>query len=253
MTSNLKYNVQGEDRKRLVRAISEILEINPKYMGVATQNYQVGSFTIDRNGMISFDDNANAGEVKNLMEKLKTKGFEYEGDGLQVEEQPDEDTPVEESEENEKSEHGASVGLTVAVPLDKVSVGNLTRLLDAKGNLIKKALGINATPIEISEDAVSFPWFQEMPDTDTVQAYTHFISALCRMSKDQKRITATEKNVENEKYAFRCFLLRLGFIGSEYKLERKILLKNLTGSAAFKSVPEQATNNDKGGVDHAIS
>jgi len=41
--------------------------------------------------------------------------------------------------------------------------------------------------------------------------------------------------VENEKYAFRCFLLRLGFIGAEYKIERKILLRNLTGSSAFKS------------------
>jgi hypothetical protein len=33
------------------------------------------------------------------------------------------------------------------------------------------------------------------------------------------------KEVDNEKYAFRCFLLRLGFIGSDYKAERKILLK----------------------------
>ena len=55
------------------------------------------------------------------------------------------------------------------------------------------------------------------------------------MSKEQKRITATEKAVDNEKYAFRCFLLRLGFIGEEYKADRKILLKNLKGSSAFKS------------------
>ena len=34
---------------------------------------------------------------------------------------------------------------------------------------------------------------------------------------------------------FRCFLLRLGFIGEEYKTERKILLKSLSGSSAFKS------------------
>ena len=63
----------------------------------------------------------------------------------------------------------------------------------------------------------------------------HFISALCEMAKTQKRITAKGKSVDNEKYAFRCFLLRLGFIGDEYKAERKILLRNLTGSSAFKS------------------
>ena len=50
-----------------------------------------------------------------------------------------------------------------------------------------------------------------------------------------KRVTAKEKEVDNDKYAFRCFLLRLGFIGAEFKTERKILLQTLTGSAAFKS------------------
>ena len=60
------------------------------------------------------------------------------------------------------------------------------------------------------------------------------------MSKEQKRINATEKEVTNEKYAFRCFLLRLGFIGAEYKADRKILLKNLTGSSAFKTAKETA-------------
>ena len=127
-----------------------------------------------------------------------------------------------------------TVGLTVAIPLDKVAVGNLTNLLDAKGGLIKKALGIPATPIEIGEDRVSFPWFEGELDADEVKAYSHFIADLCEMSKNQKRINATEKAVDNEKYAFRCFLLRLGFIGNEYKTERKILLRNLSGSSAFK-------------------
>lgn len=62
-----------------------------------------------------------------------------------------------------------------------------------------------------------------------------FITALVEMAKTQKRITAKEKTVDNEKYAFRCFLLRLGFIGAEYKADRKILLRNLSGSFAFKA------------------
>ena len=36
-------------------------------------------------------------------------------------------------------------------------------------------------------------------------------------------------------YAFRCFLLRLGFIGDEYKAARRVLLKNLTGNGAWKN------------------
>lgn len=139
-----------------------------------------------------------------------------------------EDTPAENVESD-------APWLTISLPLDKVDAGKLTRILEAKGNLIKKALGVDNLLIEIGEDTISFPWFSELPDADTSTAYTHFISALCRMSKEQKRVTATEREVDNEKYAFRCFLLRLGFIGEEYKTDRKILLKNLTGSSAFKS------------------
>ena len=62
----------------------------------------------------------------------------------------------------------------------------------------------------------------------------HLVTALCDMARNQKRINAKEAEVVNEKYAFRCFLLRLGFISEEYKMERKILLRNLSGSAAFR-------------------
>ena len=115
-------------------------------------------------------------------------------------------------------------------------------LLDAKGFLIKRALHIDDLRFELNEDSISFSWFSELPEPDEVHAYSTLIAALCKMSKDQKRISATEKPVENERYAFRCFLLRLGFIGNEYKTDRKILLRYLPGNSAFK-----------GGEGHAIS
>lgn len=106
-------------------------------------------------------------------------------------------------------------------------------------------MGVEDIRIEIDEEKVSFPWFLELPDADTSRAYQNFIAALCKMSKEQKRINATEKPVDNEKYAFRCFLLRLGFIGAEYKADRKILLKNLDGSSAFKSgAKKEAEENE---------
>ena len=88
--------------------------------------------------------------------------------------------------------------------------------------------------IEVDEEKISFPWF-DLKDDEHVKAYSQFITAITKMAKEQKRILNREKEVENEKYAFRCFLLRLGFIGDEYKKTRKILLENLSGSAAFKS------------------
>ena len=82
---------------------------------------------------------------------------------------------------------------------------------------------------------LDFPWFQPDVSPDEVKAYMDLVTALCKMAKEAKRITAKDKPVENEKYAFRCFLLRLGFIGDEFKTSRKILLKNFTGSSAFKN------------------
>lgn len=228
----VRYNVTGARRKELAQTISKITGAKAEYCGTPTFAYEIDFFTLTREGTLVFSDRSDTEIVEEVLEGIDQAGFEFEAPAADP---TAEEAAGEVSNDAPKSEHGANVGLTVAIPLDKVSVGNLTRLLDAKGSLIRKALGIDATPIEIGEDAVSFPWFSELPDADTAKAYTHFITALCQMSKEQKRVTATEKAVENEKYAFRCFLLRLGFIGAEYKTERKILLKNLTGSAAFKN------------------
>ena len=218
----LDYNVAGTERKRLVQAISAYMGADAEYLGAPTFSYKVDYFTIDRNGVVSFDSRADSGEIEGLIEALVNEGFVSQGSNMGC-------------EEEEETGPDSETGLTVQMPLEKVAAGNLTKLLDAKGALIKKALGIDGLPIEIGEDRVSFPWFKELPEPDAAQAYTHFIAALCEMSRNQKRVTTTEKEVENEKYAFRCFLLRLGFIGAEYKTERKILLKNLSGSSAFKS------------------
>ena len=77
-----------------------------------------------------------------------------------------------------------------------------------------------------------------MPEPEEIQAYMNFIAALSAMAKEAKRVTTKEKEVESEKYAFRCFLLRLGFIGAESKAHRKILLSKLSGSAAFPTAAE---------------
>lgn len=217
----IKYNVTGTERKALVKAIAEIAGTEAVYKKAPTFEYAVGSFVIDRYGTVSCGD---ADALERLAHNLIADGF------------------TAEAEAADKETQSENAGLTVEIPMEKVAVGNLTRLLDAKGKLIRKALGISDLSIEILDDRVAFPWFDTL-DADRAGTYTHFISALCEMSKNAKRVTVTEKPVENEKYAFRCFLLRLGFIGAEYKAERKILLQNLTGSSAFKN----------GGVNHAVS
>lgn len=226
----IHYNVPGKKRKELAQTIAEWLGEECRYKGVPTCAYEVDYFTIDKEGNLLFDDMADSEVVERLLEHLYDAGFECDISASE----PIEDCTAECSIEEENTPQNEPVGLTVAIPLDKVAVGNLAKILDAKGSLIKKALDIPATPFEIGEDKISFPWFEDGLGAEEVKAYSHFIAALCEMSRNQKRINATEKEVDNEKYAFRCFLLRLGFIGNEYKTERKVLLRNLSGSSAFK-------------------
>ena len=233
----IRYNVTGAKRKELVKVIANATGARAEYKFMPTCNYEIDYFTVTKDGTLLFDDRADSEEVERVLEAVAAAGFECEPqDGG---EQPSGEEAKETAEAAGTAPQSETVGLTVEIPLDKVVVGNLTKLLDAKGGLIKKALGAQNLGIEILEDRVAFPWFTEMPDADAVKAYPHFISALCEMSKNAKRVTATEKPVANEKYAFRCFLLRLGFIGSEYKLERKILLQNLSGNSAFKSKEQE--------------
>ena len=108
-------------------------------------------------------------------------------------------------------------------------------MIASKSNLIKKALGIENLYIANGEDTIEFPWLKNCETEDEKAAVTHFVQALIDMAKNQTRITATEKEVENERYAFRCFLLRLGFIGDEFKTARELLTKRLDGDTAFRN------------------
>ena len=222
------YNAQ--DRKPLVKAISEFTGADAVYMRTPTYAYRIDYFTVTREGNLEFDDRADSEEIETLLEFLSERGFVADTDGAE----PTETVIEELSAAADSAAHGEPVGLTVEVPLESTAVGNLTKLLDAKGSLIRKALAVEDIRIEVTNSAVKFPWFAEC-GADECKAYTHFISALCELAKNAKRVTAKEKDTGNDKYAFRCFLLRLGFIGSEYKAERKILLRNLTGSSAFRN------------------
>ena len=203
------------NRKAAAARLAEITGAEARYTRVPRCAYEVGAYIIEKDRTITIEDGADLQPLKILVDEGLIENFEAPAEEPTTEVEPE------------------AIGLTVEIPFDKVNVGNLMKLLDAKGDLIKKALGISDIRIEMKEDRVAFPWFTEV-EPESAMAYTNFIAALCRMSKEAKRVTATAKEVENEKYAFRCFLLRLGFIGAEYKKDRKILLQNLSGSAAFR-------------------
>jgi len=225
----MKYQFTDCDRKTLVAAIGEILRIQPVYQGVPSFAYTIGGFEVDKQGTLIVSEATAETVVATLLEDLLLKGFTFEKAEIQTEIQTEVETQTDILDDDI---------LTIEIPKDGFtdkSMTNLENLITGKGELIKKALGIEALPIEQSEDTISFPWFKADSEPEAILAYTQFIAAICEMAKTQKRVSSTAKVVENEKYAFRCFLLRLGFIGEDYKTTRKILLSKLSGSAAFKS------------------
>ena len=214
----ITINAQGAERKRLVQTIARWLGCEAKYLGVPSCAYQVDYFIIEKNGNLSFDDSADSEVIEKLLQHIYDEGFDID------------QSHTEDEEEN--------TGVCISMPRSLFTDSNLENLkaiIAAKGNLIKKALGTDELPIEVTDTKVSFPWFVVTPTPKELKAYNTFICKLCEMAQNVKRVNAKEKDTDNEKYAFRCFLLRLGFIGAEFKTERKILLHNLTGSSAFRT------------------
>jgi hypothetical protein len=184
--------------------------------------------------------------IQQLVAALEQKGFtavdEQEDKNTEAEAAPEKETTVEAEVqepsaevEEPNTEDAGTPALTISLPLTAANVGTLTNLISAKESLIKKALGITDTRINITEDKIEFPWFDRELTPEETNAYMLFLTQLCKLSKELKHASATPVETDNEKYAFRCFLLRLGFIGPDYKAARKLLLQNLSGSSAFRN------------------
>ena len=222
----IHYNITKEQRKKMVEIVGRTLGVQPIYCGAPTFSYRVGAFEITRDGSICFGDEADATEVEHVRTALRGAGFSAE--------EAESEMATAETEEEAAIEEDK---LIVSIPrnvLTETGRKNLDALLASKGKLIQKAFNIEKAAYTLTDETIKFAWFHGKIAEDTVRAYTDFISKLCEMAQRQKRAVAKEKPTENEKYAFRCFLLRLGMIGDAYKTSRKILLQNLTGSSAFK-------------------
>ena len=67
-----------------------------------------------------------------------------------------------------------------------------------------------------------------------LKSYIQFSLLLSQMAKELKTASPNPQQKENKKYAMRTWLLRLGFIGDEFKTAREFLTKNLSGDTAFR-------------------
>ena len=145
------------------------------------------------------------------------------------------------------SEQAPDYGLVITLPtkLDERELDRLLELVNAKSDLISKSLGTNHLSIKTSEEGVSFPWWDKLPEFEKITAYTEFLTKLIAYAKRiHHTVTRSTRQVSNEKYELRSLLYRIGLSGKENKEVRKILLAPLSGDSAWKTPPLINTNQE---------
>ena len=214
---NIRFNIEKSQRKALAQKIGELTGSEVKYLGVPSCGFQIGAYTLDKEAVLHGDELPD-----DIQSELQKAGYTAE------------DEPVT---------------LTISMPRDfftEQSMNNLLQLIANKETLLKHALETDSLAVNECEETVEFPWFTVEKDGDG-DAYARFITMLCEFAKNLQRVVNKPDASDNEKYAFRCFLLRLGMIGADYKAARKVLLRNLTGSSAFRH------GKPEGGADDTVS
>ena len=253
----ITFNIAKSQRKALAHRIGELMGTEVRYCGVPSCAYQIGRMMIGKNAVLTGECAEDT--LRTLLNALESEGYQFTADlpespqnAQESECEGDIDTLVQAEQvgytsEDEMSEDDTT-HLTISMPhsfFTNQALDNLRHIISNKSTLIKHALNTDSLDIVTTDDKIEFPWFTLNEEGDSA-AYMQFIPMLCEFAKMRKRVVAKSETSDftaddsvNEKYAFRCFLLRLGFIGDHYKGCRKILLSRLSGSAAFKNVAKK--------------
>ena len=217
MKNEIRFTLESKQRPKLAQEIGNLLGTAPHYERVPSCAYDIAGYRLDKEGVLHIPEGAEE-TAKDLILQLRERGFQDDAEIT-------EEVPVQQDK------------LTIVISresLTDIALENLQKITANKQTLFQRAFRTDSTEIEITEEKINFTWFPYTADGDEITAYTQFISRLCDMARDAKRVSSKPTETDNDKYAFRCFLLRLGFIGKEYKTARKILLRNLTGNSAFR-------------------
>ena len=212
----IEFHLAGENRKKLAWAVATIIGTTAEYQYMPTCAYKIGEcYTVTKSGNLEISDQADREETERLLAELANRGYAV----------PDTTDPEPK-------------GLTVQMPADfftEHTLGNLRQICENKAALFQTAFQTDSLDIIPSDEKVEFPWFTVEQDGDA-DAYCTFISMLCEFAKNQSRINRKPDTSDNPKYTMRCFLIRLGMVGAEFKAARKVILRNLTGNSAFRKV-----------------
>ncbi|MBQ9030146.1 MAG: hypothetical protein IJV41_02495 [Oscillospiraceae bacterium] len=253
----LTFELNINDRKKLIKKVSEMTGQEAIYLQPPTYAYQIGDYNIDRDGNLSVEEDK--ADLMMLMQ-LMGEGF------------------LKEKAIGTAAGEVMPVSVNIEIPLSGhtgASLRNLINLVHSRASLINKATGseffidkgitdlladdgnVGAIDVlkkvvkdyvkehpgamkgfELADDRICFTGFPDFTDTLTLKAWMDLASLMNKQAIDQHRIQAKTVSEANEKYSFRIWLIRLGMNGDEYKRTRKILMKRLGGHSAFRT-PEE--------------
>ena len=259
----MNIKLATDNRKEAAARLAELTGTESRYTKVPRCAYEVGPYTIEKDGSLTAQEGADLAPLQTLADEGLLEPFE---------------APA--TEEPAAAEDDDRISLTVEVPMTHhtgATLRNLINLTDTRAGLINKALG---TSFRVDEDlikalqdeectrttesllkaiaayedehgkaidgltfipeGITFSSLPETEDTETLRTFTILAGMMNKQALDLKRIQAKAVNEENEKYALRIWLTRLGMNGSEFKEARKVLMANLTGNSAFRTPAEEA-------------
>ena len=201
MKNGIRFTLEPKQRPKLAKEIGKILGTAPHYERVPSCAYDIAGYRLDKEGVLHIPEGVAVEMVEHLIRQLRERGF-----------QDDAEFTEEVLLPKDK--------LKIAVPREiftNMALENLQKIIANKQTFFQRAFQTDSTKVEITEEKINFVWFSYTEDGDEIAAYTQFISRLCDMVREAKRVSSKPTETDNDKYAFRCFLLRIGFIGKEYK------------------------------------
>lgn len=216
-----------ENRKELVKALVTLTKQPPVYSGPRSYAYTVGDYVVDREGNITIPDDTDESALQEIMDVLEDCGFTC----LMVEKHEDlTQDKASADTEPEVPEDDDSTKITLSFPaelFDEDAIDRMKAIVAGKQSLLKKALDTDDLAIVVEDGKVNFPWFTDHGIEGEVDAYSKLTYAIAKLALKQNRVLATEeKKYDDEKLAMRLFLIRLNFVGDEYKSARAILMRN---------------------------
>ncbi len=254
------------DRKKIIEALEEYAGVKAKYLGAPNFSYQITingqTYTIDRRGKITSDN------VEIELEALINKKIEEN-------EVASQELAQAQALAQKQAQGNKAFDLEITVPTEGhtgATLRNMLNMLYSKQPIVKKVFEIEADILnadfitelnkasiqtieefkneiagkqetgycgiefDFTNNTITFKFAKSLLEPDKLEAYTQFVSLLSQSAKGLKHASPKATATDNYKFTIRTWLIRLGFVGNEYRKARMLLLKNLEGNGAYRKL-----------------